>query len=308
MISVVIPLFNKEDYIGKTIESVLNQSFSEFEIIIVNDGSTDNSLNIINKYKDNRIRIISIENSGVSVARNTGIKNARFDWVALLDADDWWDSSYLEEVVELIQRNPKYLIFAIGRSRVFGNYSERYSNRFLPEDGNKGLVNYYEVITENFPPLNCSNAIFSKSLFDNTIGFRKGMTVHEDHDFWFRLCVNNPIMFLNKPLSYYRKFETNGLRVRRIFPANDFIVYCKTINEIYDQVSISEKKNIRRYFESFAKIALFQNGSYYTSYERGRIKEEVCTIFNGIYCLKLNLISFLARIGVYKLYETLRYR
>ena len=95
MISVVIPLYNKESFITETIQSVLNQTFADFELILINDGSTDKSEAVVKTFNDHRIRYKSIANSGVSVARNTGIELAKFTWIAFLDADDWWAPSFL---------------------------------------------------------------------------------------------------------------------------------------------------------------------------------------------------------------------
>ena len=96
--SVIIPVYNKEKYLSKTIESVLQQSFLDFEIIIINDGATDSSEKIIEGFKDPRIQYIKQENQGVSAARNAGIKAANTNYIALLDADDIWKENYLEKI------------------------------------------------------------------------------------------------------------------------------------------------------------------------------------------------------------------
>lgn len=96
MISVVIPLYNKEKQIANTLHSVLRQTFQNFEIVVVNDGSTDNSVQEVEKVNDIRIRIVHQNNAGVSAARNKGIEEARYDIIAFLDADDEWKAEYLE--------------------------------------------------------------------------------------------------------------------------------------------------------------------------------------------------------------------
>ena len=98
-ISVVIPLYNKQKAVVHTVQSVLNQTVSDFELIVVDDGSTDNSLAVVKAIKDERVRFIHKENGGVSSARNVGIKVAKGQYVALLDGDDYWDSTFLEEHV-----------------------------------------------------------------------------------------------------------------------------------------------------------------------------------------------------------------
>ena len=95
MISVIIPLYNKEDYISRAIDSVLRQTFKDFELIIVNDGSTDQGPGIARNFHDRRIRVIDQQNSGEGAARNRGVAEARAELVAFLDADDEWESSFL---------------------------------------------------------------------------------------------------------------------------------------------------------------------------------------------------------------------
>src|SRR5574344_715427 len=112
MISVVIPLYNKERYIEKTIHSVLKQSFNKFEIVVVNDGSTDNSLAIVESIRDSRIRVFDQKNSGVSAARNRGIKEAKYDFIAFLDGDDEWLSNHLPIIANLIDKYPSCGVFA----------------------------------------------------------------------------------------------------------------------------------------------------------------------------------------------------
>jgi glycosyltransferase involved in cell wall biosynthesis len=111
MFSIVIPLYNKELSIGNTIQSVLNQTYQDYEIIIVNDGSTDNSLHVVEQINDSRIRIITKPNGGVSSARNRGIKEAKYDWIAFLDGDDLWEKDHLEEITKMMQVYPNEKVY-----------------------------------------------------------------------------------------------------------------------------------------------------------------------------------------------------
>src|SRR5699024_6424946 len=95
MFSIVIPLYNKELSITNTLQSVLNQTFTDFEVVIVNDGSTDNSVEKVEAFNDPRIRLIHQANAGVSAARNKGIEEANYDWISFLDADDLWMENHL---------------------------------------------------------------------------------------------------------------------------------------------------------------------------------------------------------------------
>ena len=110
--SVVIPVYNKEKYLKETIQSVLNQVDVTFEIILVNDGSTDKSEAIIKDFDNSEINYISQINRGVSAARNTGITAAKYDYIAFLDADDLWDPSYLSSISKLISTFDRQRVFA----------------------------------------------------------------------------------------------------------------------------------------------------------------------------------------------------
>ena len=113
MISVVIPLFNKADSIQATLQSVCSQTFTDFEVIVVDDGSTDDGGIVVEQYPDDRIRVFHKNNSGVSSARNRGIQESLGQYIALLDADDQWDKHYLQEQVRMIQDFPEAAMWGI---------------------------------------------------------------------------------------------------------------------------------------------------------------------------------------------------
>jgi len=110
--SIVIPLYNKEATIARAIQSVLNQTVQDFEIVIVNDGSTDKGPDIVSAIKDSRIRLIHQENQGVSAARNKGIAEAKYDLIAFLDADDEWHPQFIEEILNLKSKYPMCDVYA----------------------------------------------------------------------------------------------------------------------------------------------------------------------------------------------------
>ena len=119
-ISVVIPLYNKEKAIARTLASVLNQTTSPAEVIVVDDGSMDNSLQVVQSIKDNRLRVIHKENGGVSSARNRGIREAKSKYVALLDGDDLWDPTFIEEQTKLIADFPDASMWGVNTAFIRG--------------------------------------------------------------------------------------------------------------------------------------------------------------------------------------------
>ncbi len=274
MISVVIPLYNKEKYISQTLESVFNQTYQQFEVIVVNDGSTDKSLEIASRYTDSCLRIISTENRGVSAARNTGIELANNKWIAFLDADDWWDVAYLTEMLETISEHPEQRLFASGRSRVFTSEIERYHHQLLPEEGKVSILNYLEVIAHYLPPINSSNSIIKKEVFDEKGYFRIHQKRHEDHDLWLRLCKDEKIVLLNKNLSFYRKLE-EATGSKGHYDALDFKVYLNTLAEVAASITNQNQDFFKMYCDRFIPVTYLKNCGQYSTEEDQMIWEYI---------------------------------
>ena len=148
MISVVIPLYNKEKQIAHTLQSVFNQTFQNFEVVIVDDGSTDGSVAEVEKLSDSRIRLIHQKNAGVAAARNRGIEEAKGDLIAFLDADDEWKPEYLATQHHLSQKYPDCNVFACNYE--FRNIEGKVTPtiiRKLPFTGEDGILsNYFEAL------------------------------------------------------------------------------------------------------------------------------------------------------------------
>ncbi len=197
MISIVIPLYNKENRIKYTLQSVFNQTFQDFEIVVVNDGSTDNSVAVLTSLKDERIRLIYQENQGVSAARNKGIEEAKYDYVALLDADDEWKSDYLTTQINLIQTYPECSVFATAYELrdSKGNSKPVILNK-VPFMGENGiLTNYFEVASCSQPPICSINIIAKKEAFLTVGGFPVGVKSGEDLLTWAKLAINYEIAY-----------------------------------------------------------------------------------------------------------------
>lgn len=214
LISIVIPLYNKEQQIGATIESVLRQTYRNFEIIVINDGSTDRSLDVVRNIQDSRIRIFSQSNGGVSVARNHGIEKSEGEYIAFLDADDEWHGNYLESQVKLIGKYPECGVFACA-------YEYKDENnviipavyrgiRFVEQTGI--LDNYFEVASKSAPPIWTSAVMVRKRCFENIGGFMPGVATGEDLLLWARLAASCKIAFNRTPLAQYNLPSTGTFR------------------------------------------------------------------------------------------------
>lgn len=205
MVSVIIPLYNKEKQIAHTLQSVLNQTFQDFEVVIVDDGSTDGSVAEVEKFCDSRIRLIHQENAGVSAARNRGIEEAKSDLIAFLDADDEWKSEYLATQYHLSQKYPDCSVFAC-------NYEFRDTEgkvtptiiRKLPFTGEDGILsNYFEVASCSHPPLWTSAIMVKTQIIQDIGGFPVGIPSGEDLLTWARLAIQNNIAYSYFPMAIY---------------------------------------------------------------------------------------------------------
>ena len=197
MISVVIPLYNKEALVGRTLESVLAQSYRDFEVVVVDDGSRDGSAAVVESFDDPRIRLIRQENAGVSAARNRGIAEARGEFVALLDGDDIWRENYLQTQFELTQKYPQCDVFATDYCFSNSKGVEKATIiRKLPFDGEDGiLTNYFEVASCSHPPLCSSTVMVRKGAIESVGGFPVGIKSGEDLITWARLAAKYQIAY-----------------------------------------------------------------------------------------------------------------
>lgn len=214
--SVIIPLYNKEHFIASTIKSVLAQTYSDFEIIIIDDGSTDNSLAVAKTFCDKRIKIIEKENGGVSSARNLGISIAKGEYISFLDADDKWHQDFLFEIDKLIQGYNDYSFFCVAQyKRKIQIFKHDVT---IIEDHCK-----YPYIYSS-----CSLCI-KKDVFDNISGFREGIQRGEDLDEWLKISCKYHTVYLNKELVDVNHFTENNLSreidVMKTFPFWEWYEY-----------------------------------------------------------------------------------
>ena len=202
--SVIIPLYNKAPYVRKALESVCAQTCRDYELIVINDGSTDNSAIVADeclKATDGiDYQIISQQNAGVSAARNAGVALSHGEYLAFLDADDWWEPTYLERMSQLIADYPdaglyasNYIYYKPGKTHVALNIPTGYIN--YPKT-------YYE---SNAMPVWTGAAMIPRKVYDEMGGFKNHLWMAEDFDLWIRIALNYNVVFLNEVLAYYNQ-------------------------------------------------------------------------------------------------------
>lgn len=212
MFSVVVPLYNKEYFVASTLRSVLAQDEQDYELIVVDDGSTDNSLTIVRSISDPRIRVLCQRNQGVSAARNSGVRASTRPWVALLDADDLWAPNHLTTLREVIKAVPD-----AGFVSARGDFAcRRKVNGMYPRDRPKSVevsrINFFHWVVVNPLYFHTSSVAFQRKLFNEVGGFAP-FAPGEDVEYWTRLALVTPCA-VAKTTTCERRADRHGLAAR----------------------------------------------------------------------------------------------
>ncbi|MFM5622905.1 glycosyltransferase family 2 protein [Aeromonas veronii] len=256
-ISVVIPLFNKEKFIVQAVNSVLSQKLKPKELIVVNDGSTDKSLELINEVisdilTDVSIRVFDIKNSGVSVARNMGVKKSNSEYIAFLDADDSWDTEYLFEMASLIEANPNSGMYSCNHV-INRNGMQRFIAKCPLDKNFSDEVDFFHLV-QKYSVVNSSKVIVNKKFFLMVGGFPEGVKYGEDLYLWIKMALSYSVCFVNKPLVTINQFPDES----RLSRVNDILYPLLRITEF----EYSKNINLKKYL-----LILFRNSFLF------RIKE-----------------------------------
>ena len=199
--SVIIPLFNKAPYVKKALESILAQTFRGFELIVVDDGSTDDSLSVAKGVLDGSdidYQLIHQKNAGVSTARNNGVAASHGNFVCFLDADDWWSPSFLDRMDNLIKEYPEAGIY--GTNYFIVNRGEQRVALHFPSTG---YINYCDCYRKLQMPLWTGAVSIPRFVFDELGGFKPHLKLGEDFDLWIRIALTRKVAYLDEPLAYY---------------------------------------------------------------------------------------------------------
>ena len=285
--SIIIPTYNREDVIKSTVQSVINQTFKKWELIIVDDGSTDNTKEVIKNIDDPRIKYIYQENSERSAARNNGIKNSNGKWICFLDSDDAYKKNHLQTFYENIQNDNKQNLdikfyftsqethYVLNKN--FRVFKTHFDNKKAP---------FFFASESIVPGRVCINITVLKEL-----NFDEEIVIVEDSDLWFRISCYYKTKFINKATFVYNIHDDNSINVKNN-------AYLTRLNGLQKTFSKPEKKflkrkeiktilnncyfGIQRYYVARneiikARIALFKAIIIYPKY---RLKEKIYLFFN----------------------------
>lgn len=213
LFSVIIPLYNKQKDIAATLRSAFAQTVADFEVIVVNDGSTDDSEKEVLQFDDRRLVYIKTENRGVSQARNLAIEKASGKYIAFLDADDYWQPDHLETLLELITLHPQAGLYAT-------NYRFIYPNGSLKNTNFKSLINDFRGVIDNVFKHSLRDRLMwtsciavKREVFDSVGVFNTSITLGagEDTDMWIRIALKYPVAFTMKVTAHYNLAGSNRI-------------------------------------------------------------------------------------------------
>jgi len=206
-ISVVIPVYNKEKYLSNTIQSVLNQTFADFELILIDDGSTDKSPEIIKTFTDSRIRYYRQENKGVAIARNKGASLAQTLLIAFLDADDLWLPNHLQEIISLYQNFPDVGFYGTAYRIKYGPHLQ---DVVYPFPEKQVTIDKFYRIDKGRALFFMSNFAIQKDIFEKTGGFTPGIHA-EDTEYFIRLSLQYPMAYSQEITMIHLEAADNSL-------------------------------------------------------------------------------------------------
>ena len=225
MVSVITPLYNNAATVLRAVNSVLAQTYGDLELIVVDNGSTDNGCELVSQVEDSRVVVALCNERGVSNARNHGIGLARGEWLAFLDADDEWMPTFLETAMEMSRKYPhcQVLSFSYIKSGTDGKTKEITLNR-IPDGEDFQMNNYFEVAAVSDPPIWTGGVVVRRDAMLTVNGFPTGVYQGEDLLTWARLSTRYEIAYCTKPLSVFHVTEAqNGGFPRRVPPDDDIV-------------------------------------------------------------------------------------
>lgn len=207
-VSVIIPAYNAMNYLPATLESLLNQTFEDFEAIVVNDGSSDETEEWVSQIESPKVKLISQQNKGLAGARNTGIAHAQGDYIAFLDADDLWEPTKLTKQVAVLEENPEVGLVYTWVALI--DEQGKFTGRIFE---NNAEGNVWNQLTER-NIIECGSvAVVRRSYLEEVGGFDCELqSFVEDWDMWLRIASRYPFKVVKEPLVYYRQISTSASR------------------------------------------------------------------------------------------------
>jgi glycosyltransferase involved in cell wall biosynthesis len=262
-VSVIIPAYNAMRYLPKTLDSVLQQTFVDFEVLIINDGSSDTIIEWGAKITDTRVQLITQSNQGVSAARNTGIALAQGEYIAFLDADDLWEYTHLDKQVSYL--NNHYEIGVVYTWTQLIDESDRVTGRIFASHA-EGMI--WQELLENDVISTGSSAMVRRYCLENIGGFDTELAHAEDLELWLRIARQYPIGVIKEPLTMYRQHPHNTTKNREKMLHGLRMVFEKAFATVPIEILHQRNRAYASLFLGFAWLAIDDNNPKQAAYYR----------------------------------------
>ncbi len=290
-VSVILPNYNRERYIGEAIESVLNQTYRNLELIVVDDGSTDNSLEVVARYKDDRLKIIRIQHNGFPGAvRNYGIKASKGEYIAFIDSDDVWDNDKLSIKMEQF-RNNNQLDFLHSDLELIDENDNPMGKTWHKTESSR-LIDYrtgdcFAQMLKGGCCIVPTSVLFRRKIIDKIGLFEESLEVCEDPHFFLKVARFFKIGFIDRPLGKYRIHPGNAHKSIALQSEHPMIRVLNLITKLYPEIKYQYKRLLKkRYY-----------GLYLTNarqlFEAGRLKEARIHFLRGMSVYPFSVAPYL---------------
>jgi len=296
-VSVIIPAYNAMNYLPQTLKSVLKQTFTDFEILIINDGSSDDIVEWASQISDSRVKLISQINQGVSAARNTGIRNAQGEYIAFIDADDLWEPTKLEKQVNCLEANP-----VVGLVYTWTAFIDQFGQPTGVSKVSHAEGNVWEkiVIQDMISP--GGSAMVRTECFDKVGLFDVELRIGEDRDMWTRIAAICPFAVIKEFLTLYRRHSQNTtISNEKIIPQ-----LSKVIEKTFENASenlLYLKRRSYCWIHIYAAWSSIQDEKDYKKaryYRKQAVRNYPQIIFTVMYLRQTIAIAILTLLGTQK--------
>ena len=290
-ISVIVPIYNSEKYISRCIDSILNQEYKDFELLLINDGSTDNTNNIINSYNDGRIKIYNQENKGAGSARNLGLKYATGKYIVFVDSDDIIKSDYLKIMIEIIEKNNADIVACLYEKNV-ENIIENQTkdNEYIEILNNENAFKYLISLPEKIP-MSVIGKIFVKEIIDNNLFDENNY--YEDIEFATKIFLNSQkVVFLNKKMYIYNQRKNSR---SSFFENDDRIKACEKSFKIVQKELLNDYITYAL-FNAISIVNMMLLNNKYNCELQNKVKEYVK---ENIKSVKKSKYGFVKKLQIY---------
>ncbi len=273
-VSVIIPTYNHSQYVCRAIDSILAQTYKDYEVIVVDDGSTDGTREVLSKY-GNKINYIYQENKGLPSARNTGIKASTGEYFVFLDADDYISPKALEIEVRFLENHPQigwvysdyYCVNKKGN--ILAQFSKGITSDITPPEG----MVFKRFLQGNFVPI---NAVMIRKRCVNDVGFfDESLTSYEDGDFWLRVSAKYELKYINEPLAFQRMYAAS-MRTDLVRLRINTIQVINKICRLYPDLTLIYKNKINK------NLADIHNYLGFEYYHQGKLKEAKSELLSSV--------------------------